>query len=175
MLKSPSEVLQYSLSRRGAEFRLMSVWPITRDPLPNPEIQTETLPVTTTPSRAKPKGARWRPGSSGHREISATVAVEDYWKLFEYRVVTCEIPNSCHSRLFAARNPSKDYAHAAGFQGYHNRTQCGKEECMHNNNDNRVLARRNAHQLSAEELATILGKGNTQMTQLPSIPFYPDF
>jgi len=46
---------------------------------------------------------------------------------------------------------------------------------MHNNNDNRVLARRNAHQLSAEELATILGKGNTQMTQLPSIPFYPDF
>src|SRR5271165_3836774 len=44
MLKSPSEVLQYSLSRRGAEFRLMSVWPITRGPLPNPEIQTETLP-----------------------------------------------------------------------------------------------------------------------------------
>ena len=43
------------------------------------------------------------------------------------------------------------------------------------NNENRVLARRNAHQLSAEELDTILGKGKPQMTQLPSIPCFPDF
>ena len=46
---------------------------------------------------------------------------------------------------------------------------------MQNNNDNRVLGRRHARQLSAEELNKILGKGNTQMTQLPSIPFHPDF
>lgn len=46
---------------------------------------------------------------------------------------------------------------------------------MANNHENRVLGRRNARQVSAEDLAKILGKGNTQMTQLPSIPFHPDF
>jgi len=46
---------------------------------------------------------------------------------------------------------------------------------MPNNYDNRVLVRRNARQLSAEEYETILEKGKTQMTQLPSIPFNPDF
>ena len=46
---------------------------------------------------------------------------------------------------------------------------------MPNNNDNRVLGRRNARHVSAEELDKILGKGNAQMTQLPSIPFHPDF
>ena len=59
--------------------------------------------------------------------------------------------------------------------GYDKKTKCGKEECMQNNNDNRVLGRRYARQLSDEELQKILGKGNTQMTQLPSIPFHPDF
>lgn len=46
---------------------------------------------------------------------------------------------------------------------------------MSNNNDNRVLGRRNARHVSAEELHEILGQGKTQMTQLPSIPFHPDF
>jgi len=46
---------------------------------------------------------------------------------------------------------------------------------MANDNDNRILARRNAGHLSAEELNKILGNGNNQMTQLPSIPFHPDF
>ena len=46
---------------------------------------------------------------------------------------------------------------------------------MQNNNDNRVLGRRNARYVSAEELNKILGNGNTQMTQLPSMPFNPDF
>src|SRR5579872_470568 len=55
------------------------------------------------------------------------------------------------------------------------KTKCGKEKCMTNNNDNRVLGRRNARQLTAEELHKILGQGNTQMTQLPSMPFHPDF
>jgi len=43
MLKSPSEVLQYSLSRRGAEFRLMSKWPITRGPLTLPEYEETVI------------------------------------------------------------------------------------------------------------------------------------
>ena len=46
---------------------------------------------------------------------------------------------------------------------------------MPDNNHNRVLGRRNARQVSAEELHEILGLGKTQMTQLPSIPFFPDF
>jgi hypothetical protein len=46
---------------------------------------------------------------------------------------------------------------------------------MPNDNDNRVLGRRHARQLSAEELQKILGESTTQMTQLPSIPFHPDF
>lgn len=46
---------------------------------------------------------------------------------------------------------------------------------MQNNNDNRVLGRRHAGQVSAEELDKILGNGNNQATQLPSIPFHPDF
>jgi len=46
---------------------------------------------------------------------------------------------------------------------------------MPNQNNNRVLGRINARHVSAEELHKILGKGNTQMTQLPSIPFHPDF
>lgn len=46
---------------------------------------------------------------------------------------------------------------------------------MPNNYENRVLSRANAHQLSAEEYQKILEQGKTQMTQLPSIPFHPDF
>lgn len=46
---------------------------------------------------------------------------------------------------------------------------------MPNNYENRVLGRRNARQLSAEEYNKILEQGKTQMTQLPSIPFNPDF
>jgi hypothetical protein len=45
---------------------------------------------------------------------------------------------------------------------------------MLNNYDNRVLCRRNARQLSDEEFQKIQ-QGTTQMTQLPSIPFHPDF
>jgi len=46
---------------------------------------------------------------------------------------------------------------------------------MQDNNDNRVLGRRNARHLSAEELHKVLGKGNNQMTQLPSTLYHPDF
>ena len=45
---------------------------------------------------------------------------------------------------------------------------------MQNDNNNRVLGRTNARELSAEELQKMLG-GKPQMTQLPSIPFHPDF
>ena len=45
---------------------------------------------------------------------------------------------------------------------------------MPNNDDNRVLGRRNARHLSAEEVHKILGKDNNQLTLLPSIPFFPD-
>jgi hypothetical protein len=53
--------------------------------------------------------------------------------------------------------------------------KCGKEKCMPNDFENRVLVRRNARQVSAEEYQEILEKGKTQMTQLPSMPFHPDF
>lgn len=46
---------------------------------------------------------------------------------------------------------------------------------MANNNDNRVLGRRNAYQFSDEELQKILGEGKTQMTELPSTLYHPDF
>jgi hypothetical protein len=46
---------------------------------------------------------------------------------------------------------------------------------MSNDRDNRVLGRRNARELSAEEFQKIMGEGKPQMTQLPSIPFHPDF
>ena len=42
------------------------------------------------------------------------------------------------------------------------------------NHDNRVLCRRKARQLSDAEFDKIM-QGTTQMTQLPSIPFHPDF
>ena len=45
---------------------------------------------------------------------------------------------------------------------------------MENNNNNRVLSRRNARHLSAEELHKLLGKGNNQVTLVPSIPHFPD-
>lgn len=44
---------------------------------------------------------------------------------------------------------------------------------MQNNHDNRVLCRRNARHLSAEELQKILGKGN-QMTLHMTSPITPD-
>ena len=44
---------------------------------------------------------------------------------------------------------------------------------MQNNNDNRVLGRRNARHLSAEELQTILGNGN-QVTLHMTSPIQPD-
>lgn len=40
--------------------------------------------------------------------------------------------------------------------------------------DNRVLSRRHARQLSADEYSKILADGKTQVTLLPSIPFHPD-
>jgi hypothetical protein len=46
---------------------------------------------------------------------------------------------------------------------------------MPDNNSNRVLCRRNAREISAEEFQKILGQGKPQMTQLPSMPFNPDF
>lgn len=46
---------------------------------------------------------------------------------------------------------------------------------MPNDNENRVLVRTNARQLSAEEFEEIMDKGKAQMTQLPSTPFHPDF
>jgi hypothetical protein len=46
---------------------------------------------------------------------------------------------------------------------------------MTNNNENRVLSRRNARHLSADEVHRILGNDKNQMTLLPSIPFHPDF
>jgi hypothetical protein len=45
---------------------------------------------------------------------------------------------------------------------------------MSDNNNNRVLGRTNARELSAEEFQKMMG-GKPQMTQLPSIPFHPDF
>jgi hypothetical protein len=44
---------------------------------------------------------------------------------------------------------------------------------MQNNNDNRVLGRRNARYLSAEELQKILGQGN-QVTLHMTSPLHPD-
>ena len=45
---------------------------------------------------------------------------------------------------------------------------------MQDDKNNRVLGRRNAREISAEEYQKMLG-GKPQMTQLPSIPFHPDF
>jgi hypothetical protein len=57
--------------------------------------------------------------------------------------------------------------------GYDKNTKCGKEKSMQNNNDNRVLGRRNARHLSAQELQKILGNGN-QVTFHMTSPFFPD-
>jgi len=46
---------------------------------------------------------------------------------------------------------------------------------MSDHNSNRVLCRRTARDISAEECQKIMGQGKPQMTQLPSIPFQPDF
>ena len=46
---------------------------------------------------------------------------------------------------------------------------------MPKNESNRVLCRTNAREVSAEEYTKILGQGKPQMTQLPSMPFHPDF
>jgi hypothetical protein len=64
--------------------------------------------------------------------------------------------------------------HPSGLQAYH-KARGGKEKRMPENNNNRVLVRTNARQLSAEEFQEIMEKGKAQMTQLPSIPFNPDF
>jgi hypothetical protein len=61
---------------------------------------------------------------------------------------------------------------AFGFQDYH---QTRKEKCMPENYNDRVLVRTNARLLSAEEFQEIMEKGKAQMTQLPSMPFFPDF
>ena len=45
---------------------------------------------------------------------------------------------------------------------------------MQEDKSNRVLCRTNARELSAEEFQRMMG-GKPQMTQLPSIPFHPDF
>jgi hypothetical protein len=64
---------------------------------------------------------------------------------------------------------------ASGFRGYHKKIKCRKEKCMPNKNSNRVLCRANAREVSAEEFEKIMGQGKPQMTQLPSMPFHPDF
>jgi hypothetical protein len=64
--------------------------------------------------------------------------------------------------------------HPSGLQSYHKKLD-GKEKCMPNDFENRVLVRANARQLSAEEFQEIMEKGKSQMTQLPSMPFHPDF
>lgn len=46
---------------------------------------------------------------------------------------------------------------------------------MPENYNDRVLVRANARQVSAEEYQEIKEKGTAQMTQLPSMPFFPDF
>jgi hypothetical protein len=46
---------------------------------------------------------------------------------------------------------------------------------MSDHNSNRVLCRRTAREISGEEFQKIMGQGKPQMTQLPSIPFQPDF
>jgi hypothetical protein len=46
---------------------------------------------------------------------------------------------------------------------------------MSDHNSNRVLCRRTAREISAEEFQRIMGQGKPQMTQLPSMPFNPDF
>ena len=45
---------------------------------------------------------------------------------------------------------------------------------MPNNNDNRVLGRRNARHLSAEELDKMMGKGTAVGTLHFTSPFFPD-
>jgi hypothetical protein len=45
---------------------------------------------------------------------------------------------------------------------------------MSNNDDQRVLGRKGARELSAEELNKILGAAKVH-TLLPSSPFHPDF
>jgi hypothetical protein len=50
-----------------------------------------------------------------------------------------------------------------------------KEKRMSDKNNNRVLCRANAREVSAEEFQKIMGQGKPQMTQLPSMPFHPDF
>lgn len=72
-------------------------------------------------------------------------------------------------------NPKFSNIHlVSGFQGYH-QTRCRKEKCMPENNNDRVLVRTNARLVSAEEFQEIMEKGKAQMTQLPSMPFFPDF
>jgi len=46
---------------------------------------------------------------------------------------------------------------------------------MPENNNDRVLVRANARQLTAEEFQKIMEEGKEQMTKLPSTPFHPDF
>jgi len=55
------------------------------------------------------------------------------------------------------------------------RSDMERRKCMPNNYENRVLVRRNARLVSAEEFQEIMEKGKAQMTQLPSMPFHPDF
>jgi hypothetical protein len=50
-----------------------------------------------------------------------------------------------------------------------------KEKYMPTDFENRVLVRRNARQLSAEEFQQVMEHGKPQMTQLPSTPYHPDF
>jgi hypothetical protein len=67
------------------------------------------------------------------------------------------------------------FNHPSGLSGVTIRDKCGKEKYMPENNVNRVLARSNARQLSAEEYQEIQEKGSSRATQLPSMPFHPDF
>jgi len=46
---------------------------------------------------------------------------------------------------------------------------------MPENNNDRVLIRAKARQLTAEEFQKIMDEGSELMTLLPSTPFHPDF
>jgi hypothetical protein len=76
-----------------------------------------------------------------------------------------------------ALHQSKIFKHfivPSGLQAYH-KTRKLKGEYMPIDYENRVLVRRNARLLSAEEFQEIMEKGKAQATQLPSMPFFPDF
>jgi hypothetical protein len=70
---------------------------------------------------------------------------------------------------FGVRLPACSLTAKLAGLDYHKKTKCGKERCMQKNNDNRVLGRRKARQLSPEELREIMGKGGQITLHMTSI------